>query len=201
MPSLDAGGGPAAAQSDASTADTASVAPAKSSVKNGGDSVEKTDQDISQTVKETESGDEAEKKATEEEAEKEEERLKDVNNDLEMSSDEDSRQGSDIEEWPADKPKVQLGISLPVPVLLHWLEKLSSKNFSYDIGTGTFFRFFKHLYQVPVLFLNLLVEILQYPVFRIRIRIRWAPGSGSRRGKISTKKEEKVSLKTPKKII
>jgi hypothetical protein len=43
-------------------------------------------------------------------------------------------------------------------------------------------------------------NLLLKPVFQIRIRIciRRALGSGSRRGKISPQKEEKLSLKTRK---
>jgi hypothetical protein len=106
MPSLDAGGGAPATLPEKSTAGAA--ADANSSVKNGGKTVDLSEQDLAEAEKETES---EEKRTTTKEEEKEEERLKDVNNDLEMSSDEDSRHGSDIEEWPADKPKV------PVPVI------------------------------------------------------------------------------------
>ena len=121
MPNLEAGGGAATATSStameadpsaaveadpsaAVEADSSEAEAVKPLIKNGVSSGDQLVQATAETEKDMLEEEEEKEKAGGGE-EEEEESLKDVNNDLEMSSDEDSRQDSDLDEgdkvpWP-----------------------------------------------------------------------------------------------------
>ena len=123
MPNLEAGGGAATATSStameadpsaaveadpsaAVEADPSAAEAVKPRIKNGVNSGDQLVQATAETEKDMLEEEEEKEKAGGGE-EEEEESLKDVNNDLEMSSDEDSRQDSDLDE----------GDKVPLPIL------------------------------------------------------------------------------------